>query len=93
MGGELHVLPYYLYIMNVSAMFPRRFMGVVVMSAVIGLNKREGQRLADRGPCNQHNDAVHADTQTAGWGHTEFQRTEEFLIQLHSFGVSAGSKK
>ena len=43
MGGELHVLPYYLYIMNVSAMFPRRFMDVVVMSAVIGLNKREGQ--------------------------------------------------
>ncbi len=29
MGGELHVLPYYLYIMNVSAMFHRHFMDVV----------------------------------------------------------------
>lgn len=43
MGGELHVRPYYPYIMNVSAMFPRRFMDVVVMSAVIRLNKWEGQ--------------------------------------------------
>ncbi len=30
MGGELHVLPYYLYIMNVSAMFPKGFIDVVV---------------------------------------------------------------
>lgn len=93
MGGELHVLPYYLYIMNVSAMFPRRFMDVVVMSAVIGLNKREGQRLADRRPRNQHNDAVHADTQATGRRHTEFQSAEEFLIQLHSFRVPACGKK
>lgn len=93
MGGELHVLPYYLYIMNVSAMFPKGFMDVVVMSAVIGLNKREGQRLADRRPRNQHDDTIHANSQATGRGHAKFQSTKEFLIQLHSFGIPAGGKK